>query len=160
MKRILSKAAGLAIAAVASAYIFLLAVGVTAAAAGPGAHLARMRTLAGARLFSPLVSVVIALVGTAAILGIAILFTPREPPAWQQEMRRSQFDDTDDERGEERERRTTRRTGAGLPEAPGRQPIGHDVPAARRPWHCGGERPAMGAQPRTRVPAHGAACPA
>lgn len=103
MKRILSWAAGFAIAAAAAAFVFLLAIGVPVATAGPGAHLAGMRTLAGARLFSPVVSVVIALVATAMILGIAILFTPREPPAWQQVDHESRPDDLDDERGEERD---------------------------------------------------------
>jgi hypothetical protein len=90
--RIISKATGLALAALASACLLLMAV-IPAVAAARSELLPGRRMPLGRPLLSFGTDVIIAVVGTALILGIAILFTPREPPAWQREARESLLGD-------------------------------------------------------------------
>jgi hypothetical protein len=94
--RIISKATGLALAALASACLLLMAV-IPAVAAARSELLPGRRMPLGRPLLSFGTDVIIAVVATALILGIAILFTPREPPAWQLAERESRLEWLDDE---------------------------------------------------------------
>jgi hypothetical protein len=88
VNRIIVRATAFALAAAASVYLLLLGAGV-AVAASRSDFLPGRRLLPGKPLLSFGVELAIAGLGTALILGVAILFTPREPPAWQQAQRES-----------------------------------------------------------------------